>query len=289
MSFSHTAMLVSLNVRAYSARKEDKKISAEVALNHATTSDAGRYNKVLVAKTALDPVTRAAGSLRTYHYENTLPWLDEGVRILPAANYQTYKTDMVGLRDNFDSAVRVFISTWPEIIADAKVRLNGMFNANDYPADISSRFGCSVRFMPISDSSDFRVAISDLERATLRSQISETLSAAQSVAMRDLWERVAVAVRAMASRLAAYKRDESTGKTENPFRDSLITNLRELCGLLPRLNFTNDPALESVRQKIESELLQSEAADLRESELLRAKIAERADRIAESIAEFMGE
>ncbi len=288
-TFSKTAMLVSLNVRAYGARKEDKKISAEVAQNHGTSTDAGKYSKVLVPKDKLEPITKACTALRQFHYENTLPWLDEGVRILPADNFETYKAAMSGLTDSYDTAVRDFVRAWPDIIADAKVRLNGMFNAADYPVDVKSRFGCGLRFMPISDAGDFRVAIADSERAALQQQIEDTLSEASQAAMRDLWERLAETVKAMASRLAAYKTVIVDGKqkVENPFRDSLVENLRDLCGLIPRLNFTSDPRLESIRAQIESELLQVDAGTLRDRDLVRADVAATAEKIAADISEFM--
>lgn len=286
MSFSQTAMLVSLNVRCYSARKEDKKISAEVAAQH-NAKDAGRYQKDLVAKSAIDPVVKAGNAMRMFHYENTLPWMDDGVRILPAANFQAYQMAMEGLKDSYESAVRDFVTKWPDIIEDARQRLNGMFNPRDYPVNVEDRFGVRVKFMPIPDSADFRVAISDMERETLRNQISESLSEASRDAMKELWDRVATSVQAMAGKLAAYKRDD-TGKTENPFRDSLVENLRDLCGLLPRLNFTGDLALESVRLRIEKELLADRTAeDFRESELLRSSTAKKAEQIAFDIAEFM--
>lgn len=288
-TLSQVTMLVSLNVRAYGARKEDKKISAEVAQNHGTTSDAGKYAKVLVPKIHLEPVTKAATALRAFHYENTLPWLDEGIRVLPTGNYETYKAKMVALTDDYDSAVRTFAGNWQAIIADAKVRLNGMFNPMDYPVDVRSRFGCTLRFMPMPDQSDFRADIADSEREMLRSEIADTLGAAQTEAMRDLWERVAVTVKAMADRLAAYKTVIVDGKvkTENVFRDSLVENLRDLCGLIPRLNFAGDTRLEAIRQQIENELLQNDAATLRERDTLRADVAKRAEEIASAISEFM--
>lgn len=285
-TFSQTAMLVSLNVRAYSARKEDKRVSSEVASSHNTSIDAGKYHKSLVAKSAIDPVTKSAGALRMYHYDNTLPWLDDGIRILPALNFKTYKGDMEGLRDAYETAVKDFIDSWPEIISDARIRLNGLFKESDYPSDVSTRFGCHVRFMPIPDSSDFRVDISDLERDTLKNQIANTLTAAQDIAMRDLWERVSTSVGTMASKLGAY-RVNADGTKENVFRDTLVSNLRDLCQLLPRLNFTGDPQLEAVRLRIERDLLQVTAEDLRESELTRDKVQRAADKIAADISEFM--
>ncbi len=288
-TLSKQAMLVSLTVRSYGAKKEDKKISADVAAQHNVAADTGKYSKVLVPKNRLDPITKAVSALRMFHYENTLPWLDEGVRILPAANYERYKSQMNTLADGYDSAVREFVSAWPEIIADARVRLNGMFDVRDYPVDIKSRFGCASRFMPMPDQGDFRVEISDQERETLRAQIAETLGEAQTAAMRDLWERVAQTVKAMAERLSAYKTHIENGKvkTENPFRDSLVENLRDLCALIPRLNFANDARLEAIRQQIESELLVTTAQALRDDFNTRESVAHKAEAIAAAISEFM--
>ena len=107
-NFAETAMLVALNVRCYGATREDKKISKDVAAQHGTDSDAGKYAKNLVPKSALEPITKAIGALRSFHHDNTLPWLDDGVRILPAMNFEAYKTAMEGLKDSYESAVQAF-------------------------------------------------------------------------------------------------------------------------------------------------------------------------------------
>jgi hypothetical protein len=284
-TFSTSAMLVSLNISSYSAKREDKKISADVAKQHNTTTDAGRYSKQLIAKEKLEPVTKAVSAMRTFHYANTLPWLDDGARILPAGNYETYKGEMRNLRDAYESAVRDFCDSWPAIVADARQRLNGMFDEQDYPRDPSARFSCRVKFMPISDAGDFRCAIADSERDALRHEIADTMREASEQAMRDLYQRVADTVAHMADRLRAYT--VTGGKASNPFRDSLVENLRDLCGLIPRLNFSNDPRLESLRQKIESELVAHTAQDLRDDYKVRESVAQAAEQIHASVLEFM--
>ena len=284
-SFSTSAMLVSLNVSTFSARREDKKISADVARQHNVTQDAGRYAKQLIAKERMESVTKAVSAMRTFHYANTLPWMDDGARILPAGNYETYKGKMRELRDSYESAVRDFCDSWPDIVADARQRLNGMFDEQDYPRDPSARFSCRVKFMPISDAGDFRCAIADSERDALRHEIADTMREASQQAMRDLYQRVAETVSHMADRLRAYS--VQAGKVSNPFRDSLVQNLRDLCDLIPRLNFANDARLESLRQKIESELLAHSASELRDDYKVRESVAQAAQQISDSVSEFM--
>lgn len=73
-NLTEKAMLVRLSISQWTARKYDKKISREVASLHNTSSDAGRYNKVLIAKQAIEAIQKIVSESRTYHYINTLAW-----------------------------------------------------------------------------------------------------------------------------------------------------------------------------------------------------------------------
>jgi hypothetical protein len=63
------------------------------------------------------------------------------------------------------------------------------------------------------------------------------------------------------------------------FRDSLLTNAVELCGMLTRLNVMNDPALEVARKHLESTLVGLDAKDLRKDESARKEIKASVDAI----------
>lgn len=287
-TFAETAMLVSLNIRSYGARKEEKKVSRKVAADNNAADDAGNYQKNLVPKNALESVTKAISALRTFHSENTLPWLDEGVRILPCVNYEAYKTAMISYQDAYDSAVREFCAGWDGIVADAQARLGGLYNAADYPADVSSRFGMTLRFMPLNDAGDFRAAISDTERDMLRAEIQGTLDEASRAAMGDIYRRLGEAVKTMAERLRAYSVG-ADGKVKSPFRDSLVDNLRDLVALVPRLNFAGDTELEACRKLVESELCAESPDSLRDDSAARERVADSADAIAARLGEFMAD
>jgi hypothetical protein len=60
-----------------------------------------------------------------------------------------------------------------------------------------------------------------------------------------------------------------TGGEKKIFRDSLIENAQELCGLLSKLNVTSDPKLEEARRDLEQALLGVSAKDLRDSIMVR--------------------
>jgi len=160
-SIAERAMLVRLNLSAWTARKHDRRISEEVASQHGAACDAGRYNKQLVAKERLDKIGKIRGAAYSAHCKLTLPWSDEGYRVLLTQHYFDYTTEIAQCRNEYETAVRDFLSDWPEIVAEAQARLGGMYDPADYPTDIASRFAFQTGIRPIPTGADFRVKLDD--------------------------------------------------------------------------------------------------------------------------------
>jgi hypothetical protein len=92
------AMLARLKISRWGASKHDRAISEQVAVQHQADPSMGRYSKRLVARERLEEIRQIATRARHHHYENTLPWLDDGARILPAANYFDYMAQQNALK-----------------------------------------------------------------------------------------------------------------------------------------------------------------------------------------------
>lgn len=287
-SVTEKAMLAKLNISQWSASKHDREITEQVAQQHGADSSMGRYSKRLLAKDALDAIKQVATQARHHHYENTLPWLDDGARILPAANYFDYITKQREYEHQFEAAVSDFVYIYPQLVKSAKASLNGLFKQEDYPSanQIGERFKFAVACDPMPDASDFRVDVGDTERALIQADIEARVNAAVEDAMTDLWKRVHDNVSRMAERLRGYHVD-GEGKVHGAFRDSLVGNMRELVEVLPKLNFTGSNSLETMRQRLENELCQFEPKELRENETVREAIAENAEAILKEVSQFL--
>lgn len=279
------AMLATLNISQWTARKYDRKASQKVARDNGTLdhSKIGRYNKILIATEAIQKVSKAANAARKFHYDNTLPWTDAGARILPASNFDFYSARMRVLRADFESEMEKFISAYPDLVEEAKIRLNGLFSEDDYPPvnAIRTKFSFDVVINPIPAAGDFRVSLTSDEIARVRREIETRVEKAQNAAMNDLWTRLYKAVKHMADKLSQTRED---GKAPI-FRDSLVENLCSLSGLLPRLNVTNDPNLENMRRQVEEKLCLHTPQELRKSPETREEVARDAKSILESITE----
>ena len=280
---STKAMLVDLSIRQWNARKFDKKITKEVAQRHGTTEKVGRYNKNLLPfeASSYEAIGATAGSARTEHYEQTLPWADDGPRILPAANYMGYMDKSRARRRLFDTAVAAFLPEYPALQAKAKLTLNSMYNAEDFPtqADMAGRFEFSVKVLPLPSGDDFRVSLQSEEVDVIREQIERDTREAATAAVGDLWQRL--------YKVVAHFREQVKG--DGVVREAMLANLRGLCEVLPRLNLLDDPRLDEMQRRVMDSLGSYGAEDLkRGKKRTRKQAAAEAEQIVKDLSAFMG-
>jgi len=278
---TQTAMLIRLSISQWTARKYDKEVSNMVAETYNASDKSGRYNKILIAEDAIKRISQIVGEARDFHYKNTLPWTDDGVRLLPAANYMDYTRVIRQHRSDFETAVAAFIGSYNLYIEEARVRLNGMFKQKDYPTieQLPVKYDFAVNVDPLPASSDFRVAIKDEEIQTLRAEMEMRMRKAQDDAMRDLWKRLYEPVKHMAEKLA---------DPEGKFKDTLVSNIQEIAGLLTRLNVAEDPNLEELRKEVEAKLCGQAPETLRTDATIRTMVAADAQQIADMMRGYMG-
>ena len=280
-ALAERAMLVSLSVSIWSARKHDVRISDKVAAEHGADRSMGRYAKHLIPRDLLAAVNAANTALRDHHNLNTLAWGDDGTRILPAANYLGYQAQQQNLEDAFGRAVRDFVASYPAYVETARTALNGLFDPKDYPAParIVEKFAVRRHFLPVAQADDFRVRLGDLEVARIRSEIEARNADLVANANRDLLQRVQAVTSRLVERLRAFEIDPVAGTTAHPFRDSLIENVRALLEIMPRLNITGDARIEQVRQDLAERVACHEPAALRADHALRAEVVDAASGI----------
>jgi hypothetical protein len=279
-------MLCSLSISQWSASKHDRQASEEIAAHHGAQPDVGRYNKTLIPKEKLAEVRRIAGEARREHYFMTLPWDDNGYRVLPAAVYLEHAEKLHEYSRKFTAAVEVFAAQFDQLVITSRSRLGGLFRPEDYPTsrEILDKFGFETKVMPLPDADDFRVSLGDEEKDRVKRLIAASVEASLTVASRELWQRMYEAVSHMAERLSAYKATEEG--IECPFRDSIVTNLVKLVDVMPRLNVTCDPELERLTEQVRASLL-VDPAELRKSEGIRADTAIKASRIVAQMSAYM--
>lgn len=280
MNLNDRALLVQLSVSQWTARKYDKKATKEVADAHGTTTAAGRYNKSLLPMNdLLNDIHKKTTHIRQRYYDNTLPWGIDGTQMLPTSNYLQFMADFRKEKSEWNALVGNFVHHYDALKQDAQRILGGLYDPADYPSavDIRAKFHMDMAVFPIP-TSDFRVAIASDELTRIQQDVERRVAEAQTNAMREVWQRLFDRVKHMAEKLADPKAI---------FRDSMVENAQEICAMLPRLNFNDDPHLEAMRQEVEATLIKHPDA-LRNDPDLRRDTAAEAKAIMDKMSAFMG-
>ena len=259
------AMLVELSVSQWTARKLDRSVSDELVANkQAQNKGAARVNKHLLAgRNELEVISKFVTQTRDMVYDNTLPWSDSGIRLLPSTKFMEFNTKLQQAEDKFYGLVTEFVTVYPSLITAQAMALGDMFNRTDYPNpnDIEHRFRFSVNYMPVPASGDFRVDIGNDAQEELRKKLSSLADERVEHAMKDIKGRLLEHLKRMSDRLSI---DYISGEAKpRKFHDSLLDGAHDLCDLASSLNIINDPQLDEARKALKKAIGGIDVKDLR--------------------------
>jgi hypothetical protein len=268
------ALLVEFNAPTWTARKLDRNATDEVVYNkRAASKDAARVNKHLLAgRVELEVIQKHVGAARSYVYENTLPWSDAGLRLLPTAKFLEFNDRMGQLETEFVDLVNAFVQIYPSLITAQAMALGDMFDRSEYPSanEIAHKFSFRLNYMPVPRAGDFRVDVGNEAQEELQKKLAKMADERIEFAMADARARLKAHLDRMMERL---KVEEVNGKVnKSRIHDSLVEGGLELCDALTALNLTGDKDLEAARAKLESLLRTVDVDDLRKHDSARTEV-----------------
>jgi hypothetical protein len=281
-TLSERAILTTLNVSQWTARKFDSDETLSVNRKHGLAIQAARVNKNLLPtkNNELQVLQQVTGMVRKDFDKHTLPWSVDGMRILKSDVYMDFSREVRHWQDTWEAARDTFLRAYPDLKREAAAALGSLYDESDYPtvSELHHRFKFAVRFMPIADDRDWRIDVGDDVKAKLQADIRAQLMEVEQAAMASAWSRVHDLVEKTVERLAY---------PDAIFRDSLVDNAVDLCALMPSLNISNDPEMENVRQTIERTLAKfsGNVDALRHDPLVRSDAA---DKLAEIMRKMAG-
>jgi hypothetical protein len=280
MDISKHCMIINIQVGTWLAHKRDKDATRKAVRSAKAADDALSVNKHLVPKEDMKDISAASSAARTHFYEKTLPWKDNGDRLLVRSFYEKFIERHAELRAEFDAAADKFVKTkYPAIRDKAQFRMGETFNANDYPTprEVRSKFYIKLDIDAITDASDFRVGLSKEQLASVRKEITGAMEERITRALGGVWDRLEDTLGHFTERM----------KSDAKFKIATIDNLRELVDELPALNFTGNAELKKIGDRIKAKLFEFDAKELREDPKARKRVAKEAADIMDDMAGFM--
>jgi len=237
------AVLISVKRNMYSPYKLDKEESKEYGAGNVNKHlFEGRDNRV---KETISKFTE----VYNYVKDNTVPWTT-GVDMLNIDHYMEFTGELRPLVDEAYRSIDNLCTHWDDEvkadldrlgkIAQAKGKPN-LANAEDYPDvdELRSRFGIDIRYMPVPTTGDFRVGISDEDKASLQQQLDDAEVNATNHVIKSM-------VRPLEN--AMMKLSVPIGADGSVFRDTLIDNMVEVAERMDKINISDDA---DIQQKID--------------------------------------
>ena len=277
MSISSSAVLVSLNVSCWPASVKDRKVTEQVITSANADADAGKFMKDLFAGTSVRKnIELKAAQIRARHQKLTLPWADKGDRLLTTAMFMEYKTWLNQSEAEYTQLCDTFYDSYPQLLAEAPVRLKSLYDPEDYPSieEMRNKFGFRLVFSPVPDAGDFRLDLPKQELDAMRMQYESHANERVEAAMKDQWGKLHDMVARMSEKLI-----EPEGDDKRRWHDTFITNAQEMCAMLTHLNITRDPELEAARRELERAIAGVEIDHIKDDSAVREDVKIKLDAI----------
>lgn len=268
--FLDRAMIVHCHIRQWGSSKLDKEATAEINRIHGASPDAARVSKKLVQADELTAITNVHQRIRLAHYTYTSPWLDRGGRIIAAKLYLDYIKAMRELKDEAEACYAKFVPIYPDLIDRARGMLGSLWKRLDYPSPdrIRARFGVEITFAPLPQVDDFRINLAADDIKEIKDELESRLGDHYNRVAADIYERLLEVIKKMQTSLA---------DPDKIFRDSLVYNVLELTEFLPKLNFGDNPEVDAMIKRVQSELCSTLPDTLRENSQVRQLVADEAE------------
>ena len=282
-----SARLVELSISVWTGRKQDKNASTDAAnANGADKALLNTTKMILGNCPELDAVRKFAANARNYVYSSTTVWGDLGQRLIPMATFAAFYKELDGMRIEFDRLVEDFLSVYDYRQSNAQARLGNLFNPDEYPTAYSLRnkFRFQIAFPPIPEANIYSDIQDEAERYVAQ-EYARHYTERLEATMKDVWERVYDALKHMSERLDYTGGSDAEGKSDKKkFNDTLVGNVRELCGMLPHFNITGDSRMTTLHAALDQALSGVTPDALRSDGGFRKDTKKKVDDILSSMA-----
>ena len=289
-ALANNYMMAKLNVRIWSGRKTDKSATAELLATKGAVANAASVVKQLLAgnDAKLKETAAAFTRIRSFFYEATVPWTTasvgamKGDRLISTMESINFLGDFAKLKNDAIAILGEFITEYDAAVQASAVSLGALYDPSQYPhkAEIAALFGAEMSLNPLPEATDFdrltsipadlAVGLKDLYERNTEAQMDNALS--------DIQKRMLAELERMDTQLSKVVAGEKTRLFK-----SMVTNLKHLTNMARSMNFSDNPAINAIADKIEAHLLQHEVESYKDNAALAGAAVRNARDIAADV------
>jgi hypothetical protein len=275
-TLSHSAVLVKMTRHMFNVRVRSKEGAKIVDQSTGTFGKAKVYKELFENWAKHQAIQSIHTKAYEYHRTYTSPWADEGPRILPNEILDQYAQKVGEFRSDVEYEKNsITEADYNAAIQEDIANLKGLSNVHDYPTldTYKSRIGIEVTLLPVPDSGDFRVDVTQDVKDQLDKMVNETATLAKN----ELFGKVEKFVGTIVTNMSK----------ENPrVFESMLTNVADLADTMEILNIHKDADISTVITDMRKLVNGVSTFQLKNSELKRKELVVKAEQL---ISKMRGE
>jgi hypothetical protein len=225
-----------------------------------------RVQKSLLESPELDAIKKADGQMRSYLYNQALPY-DMGIYLLPIALIETVQDRLSAYQDERAELVTAFVDAYPNLCSQASQSLGSLHNPSDYPAAsaVAAKFSFDWQYISFSVPESLKVSgIYNAEMEKQKAKIEEAASEITALMRETMLELI--------NHLKTALEPNADGKPKRLFA-SAVTNIQDFLDTFKARNITNDSELDAMCDEIKKVIHPQVYADvLRKDESLKTQV-----------------
>ena len=241
-------------------------------------------NRVRASKVLIDtkhPAYRAATMIRSqarsFLRGISLPYPQEGVRLIKLDDIDRFETNMVEFRTRLDEAVATLREHYDAIKADARDRLGALYNPADYPDTLDNVFSLKWEYPSIEPPQylmNYNPALYQQQQALVQERFEQAVVLAEQAFGAQLQDLIA--------HLLDRLHGVDSGDTKR-FANSTVENFAEFAAEFRRMNVRGNTQLEALINRAQAVVSGVDVKAIRTSGELRQTISEQMGEVRASL------
>lgn len=219
-------------------------------------------------------VTAILTRSREYWQSATIPYPEDGIRLLPRGRLSAFTAKIETLRDELDAAVQILWECFEEIKTTAEQKLGSLYNPADYPRDIRGLFRIDWD-MPSLTPPDWAKTTNPRLYEELSKKVAARFDSAVQLAEEAFTAELVEMIDKLQGKLSGL--DDGT---EKRLKESTLDNLTDFFSRFRSLNLHSSKELDELVEKAEGilkgrDLIGGKSLnrdDLRNSQAIRSDV-----------------
>lgn len=234
--------------------------------------------KLLEKHPALKALTAIKGDIQKYFKGNTLPFPEDGIRLLRKERLAEFRYQMQVYADDLTEAVRNLDDARYDIMEIARTELGDLYDPEDYPASFAGRFSVEVSYPNIS----LPNYLAELDPEAYEAEKARVAAQFES-AVRETEQEFIKQFEGLLSHLAErLTPDPVTGEAKT-FKSATLDNLHDFFDRFRSLNIGSNDRLDSLVTEAQDIVSGLNPKTLRGNSFLRESIADKLSSVRDTL------